>query len=686
MTERARFQHMNQDISRSFGEAAIPEAAQRRTGRIDGRGTPRGGPQAPGPWRTSGVQWTVSITLVIVALATVLRLGGITREPFWLDEIFAFDFTSGTAAQTLSAVARDVHPPAYFLGLQAWRSAFGSSEGILRGYSALWSIAGVLLVGALAWEVTQRRGAFLVAAFLAAVNPLDIYFAQETRMYAQAAALGALTSLLLLRSLLGPTGQRNAGRRWLLVGYTAAAGLLLLTHYIGITILLAQGLFALAFFSAHRRWRDIGRYCLSAVAVGLVFLPWLYYVDHFRSGLYTSRILSWIPPASLSTAWAVYARDILWGRPGLPSRWWPAAQLASVAILALTAGLLIVRARRREEDLGAPASRGAGAAFLAWMALAPVAIALLTSDLYHPVLYHPRFSVLVVPPVIALVAVAATTSTRRAAAMTLIVSVVAVQLLATGLQYGYLEKAGMRDFVKVWRREGPPEAVYFYPRWNRRVAHYYLHQRMPVLSRAKLEQRLREDRPVTIWACTNIGYQPDVPSGERQERDWLLSLGPSREVARVDRMSVVKVQARPVARTYPQLKLGAVVRFGSHDADRYLWSGWYGPERTFRWSRGTRAVALFSVRDAATRARALVVKGSCYFTQHVRAELNGTTVASFECSDRRFQDWRWKIPAGTLKEKNTLVLELPDAASPAELDRSRDTRKLAVGIASMRLE
>ena len=51
-----------------------------------------------------------------------------------------------------------------------------------------------------------------------------------------------------------------------------------------------------------------------------------------------------------------------------------------------------------------------------------------------------------------------------------------------------------------------------------------------------------------------------------------------------------------------------------------------------------------------------------------------------------FRQWRWKIPAGALKQKNTLVLELPDAVSPAELDRSRDTRKLAVGIASMRLE
>ena len=668
------------------GESALPEGVEQEGGAIDGSEASREGPQAPWSWPTTSVRWVVAITLAIVALAAVLRLGGITREPFWLDEIFAYDFTSGTVTQTLSAVARDVHPPAYFLGLLAWRSAFGSSEGLLRGYSTLWSIVSILLIGALASEAARSRTAFLVAALLAAVNPLDIYFAQETRMYAQAAALGALSSLLLLRYLLRPTPERNAvGRRWLLLGYTVAAALLLLTHYIGITILLAQGLFALAFFAAHRRWKDVGRYCLSAVAVAVVFLPWLLYVDRLRSGLYTSRILSWIPPASLSTAWAVYARDIFWGRPGLPSRWWPAAELASAAILAVTAGLLLVRARLRESDAGPSPSHGTGAAFLAWMALAPAALALLISDLYHPVLYHPRFSELMVPPVIALIAVAATTSARRVAAITLIAAVVAVELGAAGLQYGYLEKAGMRGFVKVWRHDGPPEAVYFYPRWNRRVAHYYLHRRMPVPSRAELERRLREDRPVTIWVCTNIGYRPDVPAGEKQVRDWLLSLGPSREIARVDRMSVVEVQARPVARTYPPLPLGAVVGLGSHDADRYLWSGWYGPERTFRWSRGTKAVVLFSARGAAAGATELVVKGSCYSMQHVRAELNGTTLAFFECRDREFREWHWKIPAGTLREKNTLVLELPDAVSPAELHRSRDTRKLAVGIASLRL-
>jgi len=636
--------------------------------------------------QTTSARRVAAITIAIVALAALLRLAGITKEPFWLDEILSFDFTRGTVVQTLSSVARDVHPPAYFLGLLAWRSVFGSSEAVLRAHSALWSIAGVLVIGALAWEAARRRGAFLVAAFLAAINPLDIYFAQETRMYAQAAVLGALSTLLLLKYMLRPTPQQEAMRRWLLVGYTAAASLLLLTHYIGITILVAQGLFALAYFAAHRRWKDVSRYCLSAIAVALVFLPWLLYVERFRPGLYSSKILSWIPPVSLSTAWAVYTRDVLWGRPGLPATWWPTAQLASVAVLALAAGLLIVHARRRDGEPGVSVSRGVGAAFVAWMALAPVVLAVVISDLYHPVLYHPRFAELMVPLVITLIAVAATTTARRVAALTLIATVVAVQLFAVGRQYGYLEKAGMSNFVKIWKHDGPPEAVYFYPRWNRRVAHYYLHRHVPVLSRTELEQLLREDRPVALWVCTNIGYQPDVPSGEQRERNWLLSLGPSRGIARVDRMSVVEVQAQPLPPTYPLLPLGTVISFGSRDADRYLWSGWYGPERTFRWSRGTKAEVLFSVRDATTRAMVLVVKGSCYFTQHVRAELNGTTLASFQCSDRTFRVWRWKIPVGTLRDTNTLVLKLPDAVSPAELGRGRDTRKLALGIASMRLE
>jgi len=66
-------------------------------------------------------------------------------------------------------------------------------------------------------------------------------------------------------------------------------------------------------------------------------------------------------------------------------------------------------------------------------------------------------------------------------------------------------------------------------------------------------------------------------------------------------------------------------------------------------------------------------------------KLNGHTLASFECTSRKLRVWRWKIPAGTLQEKNTLVFELPDAVSPARLGRSADRRTLAVGIASIQL-
>lgn len=144
-------------------------------------------------------------------------------------------------------------------------------------------------------------------------------------------------------------------------------------------------------------------------------------------------------------------------------------------------------------------------------------------------------------------------------------------------------------------------------------------------------------------------------------------------------MDVEQVLAPATPRRYPPLERGRLLDAGRDEADPYFWSGWWRGEGRFRWSRGERSVVVFALAQPGA-ARLLELEAFCYGKQEVRVSLNGTELDAFSCSHRRPRVWSFEIAAGVLRRHNTLVIEHPDAVSPAELGRSRDSRELAVGV------
>ncbi|HHQ49187.1 MAG TPA: hypothetical protein ENK19_09950, partial [Acidobacteria bacterium] len=145
-----------------------------------------------------------------VLVAIGVRIAGLGREPMWLDEILTWQFTGGTLDHLLRAVARDVHPPLYFLGVWLWRRLFGVTGAGLRGYGVIWSAVAVVALMLLIRELGAARRVALVAGFLLALSPLDIYYAQEARPYVQAGALAVVSTWLLAAWW----RRRSAARSW----------------------------------------------------------------------------------------------------------------------------------------------------------------------------------------------------------------------------------------------------------------------------------------------------------------------------------------------------------------------------------------------------------------------------------------------------------------------------------------
>jgi mannosyltransferase len=210
--------------------------------------------------------------LLIVALAALLRFATLGIPAFWLDESLTATETRDGFLTMLSAVRDvEVHPPLYYVLAWGWQKSFGSSELALRSLSALLGTATVPAVYAAARALASRR-AGLVAAALAATNPLLIWYSQEARPYPLLILLSALSFLFFVHSLNSPDP------RWL-GAWTLTSALGLATHYFAVAVVVPEAIWLLVASRASRRHATLA--VTGVAAAGLALLPlWAAQQDH----------------------------------------------------------------------------------------------------------------------------------------------------------------------------------------------------------------------------------------------------------------------------------------------------------------------------------------------------------------------------------------------------------------------
>lgn len=189
-------------------------------------------------------QTTKSQTLFFVGLlflllvAFGLRVTHLDLFSFWIDEALTPLRTNYTILDIITgrtyiqeAVSQDTHPPLYYLLIYATRPLLGETDFAYRYPSVLLSLLLVPLMYQFVQKLWGRPAAFL-AALLTTINPLQIWYAQEARMYTLLVLCGLATSYALWQLL---TSDQKWWR-WLVV-YGGAAGLTLYTHYTAVFLL-----------------------------------------------------------------------------------------------------------------------------------------------------------------------------------------------------------------------------------------------------------------------------------------------------------------------------------------------------------------------------------------------------------------------------------------------------------------
>jgi 4-amino-4-deoxy-L-arabinose transferase-like glycosyltransferase len=214
-------------------------------------------------------------------VATFLRFYRLDAQSFWNDEGNSARIAERSIDLIVEGAAGDIHPPGYYLLLHFWRAVFGQSEFALRSLSV---VAGLALVGC-TYLLGRRlfdEATGLIGAFLAALSPFGVYFAQEARMYALLGALSALSTLLVVRVLESTGSSRTPRFRALacFIAYAAASAAGLYTHYAFVFVLVAHNvLFAVWWLieclRPQPRWRPLAGWAGAQAAVLVLYSPWL---------------------------------------------------------------------------------------------------------------------------------------------------------------------------------------------------------------------------------------------------------------------------------------------------------------------------------------------------------------------------------------------------------------------------
>jgi mannosyltransferase len=207
----------------------------------------------------------------IVALAAIVRFATLDQQSFWYDEAVTVGLLRMDFVDMLDRIPdSESTPPLYYTLAWLWAKVFGTGEVGLRSLSALLGTAFVpiaYLIGVRAASV--RVG--LVAAALAAVNPLLVWYSQEARVYSMLVLVSGLSFLFFIKLLTGDPRRRT------LVLWALISGAALATHYFAAFLVAIEAIWLLA-TAAHRR-----PIVIAAIGLAVVQLAHLPLLLHQRS-------------------------------------------------------------------------------------------------------------------------------------------------------------------------------------------------------------------------------------------------------------------------------------------------------------------------------------------------------------------------------------------------------------------
>ncbi|MFP4403836.1 MAG: glycosyltransferase family 39 protein [Candidatus Woesearchaeota archaeon] len=211
------------------------------------------------------------ILFFLLIIGFFLRLFKINEISYWVDEAISINQVMQPFLTNIFLVASDVHPPLYNILLWFWTRLFGFNEISTKFMSLIFSVLSILLIYLIAKKLFSKNVAIFSATLLT-FSKINIYYAQETRMYSLLLFL-SLLSMYYYISLFLTDNKRKQDKKFF-VGfsfkYIISSVLLIYTHIFSLFILFIQGLFIVLY---HKK--KLFCFFKNNFIIFLLYLPWI---------------------------------------------------------------------------------------------------------------------------------------------------------------------------------------------------------------------------------------------------------------------------------------------------------------------------------------------------------------------------------------------------------------------------
>jgi mannosyltransferase len=276
----------------------------------------------------------------ILFLGAILRFYNITAYSLWHDEAFSALMVRYPWQEMFFRLGLDVHPPAYYVALRLWSYVFGHSLLSLRSLSVFFGVAsiwaGYLFVkqafAGFAGSYKENFNVALWAGLLIAINPFNLRYTTEARMYSMGTFLVLIAGYFLVKALSEqkefladqannmPNMPKDISLHrhfvWNYFFFALASGVAILTHYYLLFSIVALCLYALVYHLYHYKFQ-FKKYIelfLAYLVIVFCFLPWLkvFLLQYKRvqAGYWIEKMNIWSIPSTFWDMFLGFARDV----------------------------------------------------------------------------------------------------------------------------------------------------------------------------------------------------------------------------------------------------------------------------------------------------------------------------------------------------------------------------------------
>ncbi len=222
------------------------------------------------------------ITLIILLIAALFRLLFSPTRGIWYDDAFSILLSQQNLHQIISGTAADTMPPFYYFLLHFWMK-LSSSIFFIRLLNIILSLGVVYTVYCFGKEISGKLAGW-VAALLTALSPIQVYHAQEVRMYVLLELSLLIYAWMYWRIFVSGKTQKINWFGLVLAGIGA-----FYSHNLAVFVLVVPDFLLLV----QKKWRSLGKIFLAQLIMAILFIPWLVFVpgqiEKIQTAFWTPR-------------------------------------------------------------------------------------------------------------------------------------------------------------------------------------------------------------------------------------------------------------------------------------------------------------------------------------------------------------------------------------------------------------